>query len=184
MAFGLSRALLNSYTASYHPLWHETLASEKAPHHPKTRGLEIILAHLWPCHSWCPHSSEVEDLVWSLTLTSVSPTIYQEASVLWCTLVLSAPVSHLRHFHADNKGQGNVPAIILIIFLLFLSSWGAVSLSCQEATLLPSPGRPGPHYEKKGMVSPELLFTFLLSWASFLLSLLTSLPHPSLSTQG
>lgn len=46
MVVGLSRVLLNSYTASYHQLWHEILAFERAPHHPQTRDLEIILAHL------------------------------------------------------------------------------------------------------------------------------------------
>lgn len=93
MAFGLSSALLNSYTASYHRLWHKTLAFERAPHHPKTRGLEIILAHLWPSHSWCPHSLEVGDLVWSLSLTSVSPTMYQEAYLLVHSCPLSSCVT-------------------------------------------------------------------------------------------
>lgn len=39
MVIGLSRALLNSYIASYHQLWHEIAAFEKAPHHPQIRDL-------------------------------------------------------------------------------------------------------------------------------------------------
>lgn len=46
MVVGLSRVLLNSYTPSYHQLWHEILAFERAPHCPQTRDLEIMLAHL------------------------------------------------------------------------------------------------------------------------------------------